>query len=208
MAHFICLVTFTEQGLSQLPVDGFDRILLDAPCSGLGVMRRNPDIKWHRSEKELVKNKTRQLRLLDNLAHAVKPDGFLVYAVCSPEPEENEEVVDHFLKKHTELLVKDVGIEAACELSGKSVRVSTGRGAGGTIFLFLVGGALWLVGMVGIFFGRLIQAAPDFRDPVLVLPDQRRLAQQADDQVVLRDGDHVLSENTAHHEDMLVQVVT
>ncbi len=91
-----------EQGVSQLPAEGFDRILLDAPCSGLGVMRRNPDIKWHRSEKELAKNHARQLRLIENLAPAVKPAGFLVYAVCSPEPEENEAVIHQFLKKHND----------------------------------------------------------------------------------------------------------
>ena len=96
-----------ERGLPQAPPKGFDRILLDAPCSGLGVMRRNPDIKWHRSEKELAKNKTRQLRLMENLAHAVKPGGFLVYAVCSPEPEENEEVIDQFLKKHANFVIYD-----------------------------------------------------------------------------------------------------
>jgi 16S rRNA (cytosine967-C5)-methyltransferase len=96
-----------ERRLAQVPPEGFDRILLDAPCSGLGVMRRNPDIKWHRSEKELAKNKTRQLRLLENLAHAVKPDGFLVYAVCSPEPEENEEVIHQFLKKHGDFVIHD-----------------------------------------------------------------------------------------------------
>jgi 16S rRNA (cytosine967-C5)-methyltransferase len=96
-----------EHGLPQVPANGFDRILLDAPCSGLGVMRRNPDIKWHRSEKELAKNKTRQLRLLKNLAHAVKPEGFLVYAVCSPEPEENEEVIHQFLKKHGDFVIHD-----------------------------------------------------------------------------------------------------
>ena len=96
-----------ERGLPQAPAKGYDRILLDAPCSGLGVMRRNPDIKWHRSEKELAKNKTRQLRLMGNLAHAVKEDGFLVYAVCSPEPEENEEVIEQFLKRHPDFVIYD-----------------------------------------------------------------------------------------------------
>ncbi len=96
-----------ENGLAQMPPNGFDRILLDAPCSGLGVMRRNPDIKWHRSEKELAKNKTRQLRLLENLAPAVKQDGFLVYAVCSPECEENEEVIYQFLKNHGDFAIYD-----------------------------------------------------------------------------------------------------
>ncbi len=87
----------------QLP--GFDRILLDAPCSGLGVMRRNPDIKWRSSKKNLIKYKTRQIRLLENLSHLVKPSGILVYAVCSPEPEENEAVINEFLKNHDEFVI-------------------------------------------------------------------------------------------------------
>ncbi len=96
-----------EHGVPQRPRQGFDRILLDAPCSGLGVMRRNPDIKWHRSEKKLARYKTRQVRLLENLAHAVKADGYLMYAVCSPEPEENEEVIHQFLKNHGEFVIDD-----------------------------------------------------------------------------------------------------
>jgi 16S rRNA (cytosine967-C5)-methyltransferase len=87
----------------QLP--GFDRILLDAPCSGLGVMRRNPDIKWRSSKKNLKKYQTRQLRMLENLSHLVKPTGILVYAVCSPEPEENEVIVNEFLKNHDEFVM-------------------------------------------------------------------------------------------------------
>jgi 16S rRNA (cytosine967-C5)-methyltransferase len=96
-----------EQGLQQLPPDGFDRILLDAPCSGIGVMRRNPDIKWYRTEKELAKHKARQVRLLKNLATAVKPGGVLVYAVCSPEPEENEEVIDQFLSERHDFAIHE-----------------------------------------------------------------------------------------------------
>jgi 16S rRNA (cytosine967-C5)-methyltransferase len=96
-----------EQGASQLPAEGFDRILLDAPCSGLGVMRRNPDIKWYRSKQDLARNYARQLRLLENLAHAVKPAGYLVYAVCSPEPEETEAVIHQFLKKHSDFGIHD-----------------------------------------------------------------------------------------------------
>ena len=55
--------------------------------------------------KELAKNKTRQLKLLQNLAPAVKPAGFLVYAVCSPEPEENEAVIYQFLKKNGDFVI-------------------------------------------------------------------------------------------------------
>ena len=83
----------------------FDRILLDAPCSGLGVMRRNPDIKWHASQKNLTKFQVKQLALLDNLSSLVKHSGILVYAVCSPEREETEDVVNEFLKNHAEFAI-------------------------------------------------------------------------------------------------------
>lgn len=84
----------------------FDRILLDAPCSGLGVLRRNPDAKWRTLEQDLIRHAKRQAIFLDNLSHQVKPEGFLVYCVCSTEPEENESVIKGFLKTH-----KDFAIE-------------------------------------------------------------------------------------------------
>jgi 16S rRNA (cytosine967-C5)-methyltransferase len=83
----------------------FDRILLDAPCSGLGVLRRNPDIKWSSTEANLKRHAERQKRFLDHLAALVKPGGILVYSVCSIEPEENEAVIDAFLKKHPEFVI-------------------------------------------------------------------------------------------------------
>ena len=61
----------------------FDRILLDAPCSGLGVLRRNPDTKWRASQQNAAYCQKKQSLFLDNLAHLVKPSGVLVYAVCS-----------------------------------------------------------------------------------------------------------------------------
>ena len=79
--------------------EAFDRILLDAPCSGLGVIRRNPDIKWSALKKNLNPAREKQLSFLQNLAPLVKSDGILVYAVCSTEPEENEAVVESFLNK-------------------------------------------------------------------------------------------------------------
>ena len=94
-----------EQKLPRNSLPGFDRILLDAPCSGLGVIRRNPDIKWRSSKRNLTKFKTRQLRLLENLSCLLKPSGILVYAVCSPEPEENEAVVNEFLKNHDKFAI-------------------------------------------------------------------------------------------------------
>jgi len=78
----------------------FDRVLVDAPCSGLGTVRRDPDIKWRRSEGELPGLADRQVALLGRAAGVVRPGGRLVYATCSSEPEENEGVVDRFLAAH------------------------------------------------------------------------------------------------------------
>ena len=97
-----------EKPLNIKGVPLFDRILLDAPCSGIGVLRRNPDIKWVKSKKNLSHYKKRQLLLLKNIASLVKPSGILVYTVCSIEPEENEEVVEEFLREHSEFDIKNL----------------------------------------------------------------------------------------------------
>jgi 16S rRNA (cytosine967-C5)-methyltransferase len=78
----------------------FDRVLLDAPCSGLGVLRRNPDAKWSAQKKDVARFAGRQARFLDHLAPLVKKNGVLVFAVCSMEPEENKGVIKTFLKNH------------------------------------------------------------------------------------------------------------
>ena len=75
----------------------FDHIMVDAPCSGIGVIRRNPDAKWRLQQYMLADNRIRQSRFLDRMAALVRPTGTLVYAVCSFEPEENEKVVESFL---------------------------------------------------------------------------------------------------------------
>ena len=83
-----------------LPFSGpFDRILIDAPCSGLGTVRRDPDIRWRRAETELQALADEQVRLLQRVADLLRPGGRLVYATCSSEPEENEQVVDRFLRE-------------------------------------------------------------------------------------------------------------
>ena len=75
----------------------FDRVLLDAPCSGLGVLRRNPDGKWTRRPEDIGACARRQGEFLVSLAGMVKPGGRLVFAVCSMEPEENRAVIERFL---------------------------------------------------------------------------------------------------------------
>lgn len=87
----------------------FDLVVLDAPCSGLGTLRRDPDIKWRRQESDLVPLAAAQLTMLQHAADAVAPGGRLVYATCSSEPEENEGVVNAFLAgtRHFELAGAD-----------------------------------------------------------------------------------------------------
>lgn len=77
-----------------------ERVLVDAPCSGLGVIRRKPDIRWHRSESAIQELAALQLAILAEAASLVKPDGVLVYSVCSTEPEETTQVIASFLADH------------------------------------------------------------------------------------------------------------
>ncbi len=77
--------------------DKADRVLIDAPCSGLGVLRRNPDSKWKLEESFLEKIKTTQQDILQQYSRMVKPGGKLVYATCSVLPSENQQQVEKFL---------------------------------------------------------------------------------------------------------------
>ena len=79
-------------------LDGFDRVLLDAPCSGLGTLRRDPDIRWRRTAEDLPGLADTQLAMLVQAADVLRPGGRLVYATCSSEPEENEQVIARFLR--------------------------------------------------------------------------------------------------------------
>jgi 16S rRNA (cytosine967-C5)-methyltransferase len=80
----------------------FDCVLVDAPCSGLGTLRRDPDIKWRREEADLPALASVQQQLLSNAAGAVREGGRLVYATCSSEPDENDAVVTAFLAARPE----------------------------------------------------------------------------------------------------------
>jgi len=77
----------------------FDLVFVDAPCSGLGTIRRDPDIKWRRREQDLPRFRSAQLTMLCNAASAARPGGRLVYSTCSSEPEENDDVVAEFLAR-------------------------------------------------------------------------------------------------------------
>lgn len=80
----------------------FDRILLDAPCSGTGVIRRHPDIKWLRKGQDIAALGELQQDILKNIWSLLKPGGTLLYATCSILPEENSQQVQHFIEKNSD----------------------------------------------------------------------------------------------------------
>ena len=80
----------------------FDRVLLDAPCSGLGTLRRNPEIRWRLAPADLIKCMQIQKRLLRSAADCVRPGGRLIYSVCTVTPEENEAVIEDLLNGRTD----------------------------------------------------------------------------------------------------------
>lgn len=80
----------------------FNAVLVDAPCSGLGTLRRNPEIKWRMSEGRLAKHQAVQVELLGSASDSVARGGRLLYSTCSTEPEENEQVVSRFLDSRPE----------------------------------------------------------------------------------------------------------
>jgi len=87
------------RGLFHQP---FDRILLDAPCSGLGVLRRHPEGKWQKGEGLLAQHQATQIQMLEQVSRLLRPGGVLVYSSCSTEQDENEDVIEQFCKAHAE----------------------------------------------------------------------------------------------------------
>ncbi len=80
--------------------ESFDRVLVDAPCSGTGTLRRNPEIRWRLNAADIEELSRKQTRILANAGSLVKPGGHLVYSTCSVELQENEGVVEKFLTEH------------------------------------------------------------------------------------------------------------
>jgi len=81
---------------------GFDRILVDAPCSGLGVLRRHPEAKWQKSAQRLPHHQEMQVNILRGVGPYLRPGGVLVYSLCSAEPEETTHVISRFCLDHPE----------------------------------------------------------------------------------------------------------
>jgi 16S rRNA (cytosine967-C5)-methyltransferase len=97
-----CVQTVLPSTLNSQPSTAFDRILIDAPCSNTGVMRRRVDLRWRISPKEIGRLRATQLELLSQAGSLLKPGGRLVYSTCSLEPEENNDVLTEFLAGHAD----------------------------------------------------------------------------------------------------------
>ena len=86
-----------------------DRVLVDAPCSGLGTLRRNPDLKWRQTPQSIAELNAKQAAILASAARLVKPGGRLVYATCSVLARENQQIVQDFLAQHPQFVLKPAG---------------------------------------------------------------------------------------------------
>ncbi len=100
-----------------------DRVLVDAPCSGLGTLRRNPDLKWRQSPQSLQELTAKQTAILSAAASLLKPGGRLVYATCSFLPEENQEIIHHFLATHPQFTL----LNCTELLSQQKIALNTGE---------------------------------------------------------------------------------
>jgi 16S rRNA (cytosine967-C5)-methyltransferase len=126
------------------PVQGaFECILVDAPCSGTGTLRRHPEIRWRLQEDDLARLASRQEKILTVAASLLAPGGSLVYGVCSMEPEEGEGVVRSFLDRHPAFAVADPrdNLPESCRLlvgDDRFVRTSPALGMDGFFGALLV----------------------------------------------------------------------
>lgn len=101
----------------------FDRVLVDAPCSGLGTLRRNPDLKWRQTPRDVTELTQKQTAILARAAKLTKAGGRLVYATCSLLSDENEQIVEAFLSAHADFK----SLNAGEILSQQQINLDTGK---------------------------------------------------------------------------------
>jgi 16S rRNA (cytosine967-C5)-methyltransferase len=116
-------IVHNAEGVLPYIEHSFDRVLVDPPCTGTGTLRRNPEIRWRISNRDIFELSARQKRILSNAARMVKLDGRLVYSTCSVERAENEDVVSHFLSEHPDF--RQTPVKAPAILQGDSQAVRT-----------------------------------------------------------------------------------
>ena len=101
----------------------FDRVLVDAPCSGLGTLRRNPDLKWRQKPQDVLELTVKQTNILARAAKLVKAGGRLIYATCSLLQDENEQIAEAFLKANLEFVL----VPANSILAQQQINLDTGN---------------------------------------------------------------------------------
>jgi len=118
----IAIIKTVQGDAARYTDESFDKILIDAPCSGLGVLRRHPDGRWTKSVRTISDRRALQKQILKNCAGLLKPGGAFVYATCTTEPEENEDVVADFMHTRSrEFIIDDARLylpQAAAPLVG------------------------------------------------------------------------------------------
>jgi 16S rRNA (cytosine967-C5)-methyltransferase len=123
---------------------GFDRVFVDAPCTGTGTWRRNPDAKWRLGPEDLAELTALQAEILDSAQRLVKPGGRLVYVTCSLLAEENEQQVAHFLARHPAFTLLPVGpvwravIGTEAPAEGEMLRLTPARHGTDGFFVALI----------------------------------------------------------------------
>ena len=101
--HHIHTVAGDAQHFPAAPADV---VILDAPCSGLGVLQKKPDIRWKRQPQDIVELSQLQHDMINAAAELVRPNGRLIYSTCTIEPDENERIIERFLQTHSEFFVE------------------------------------------------------------------------------------------------------
>jgi 16S rRNA (cytosine967-C5)-methyltransferase len=131
----------------------FDGILLDAPCSATGTIRRHPDVAWLKTMEDLFKLASLQARLLDHAATLLKSGGTLVYATCSLEPEEGEQQINRFLERHPQFR----RLAIAADEVGGDAQMLTPQGDLRCLPCYWPHETDRLAGMDGFFAARLVR---------------------------------------------------
>lgn len=141
-----CIETVTADGTSWRPANGsgFDRILIDAPCTGLGTLRQHPEIRWRRLPIDIERNATLQRRLVRHAVELLKPGGVLVYATCTLDRVENEDIVQS--------AVADGALRVDVRPTGLAAAAASLIGADGTLRTWPHRG-----GLDGFFAARLLR---------------------------------------------------
>ncbi len=102
----VSILETVEGDAAEIELEAADKVLVDAPCSGLGTLSKKPDIKWKRDSEDITNLVQTQTAILDNAAKLVKPGGVLVYSTCTVEPDENQNIVRAFLEAHPEFTLE------------------------------------------------------------------------------------------------------